>query len=184
MAVWVPAGLLLTTLSLSACGDNSGNTEAPTRADTGRPANTASTSGTPTGSASGSAQAGGSPQDQAAVTANFTRFFDTKTPQSEAITLLQNGPVFATVIAEQAASPQSKGSSVSVSKVNVISPDKATVTFSVLINGQPVLPNQGGWAVKQDGRWKVAAQTFCGLVSMGGPTPAACADPKNTALPD
>ena len=69
-----------------------------------------------------------------------------------------------------------------VSNVSVLSPNRASVTFSIIYGGKPVVANQGGWAVK-DGTWKVAGTTFCGLVSLSGTTPIACHTVKGTSLP-
>jgi hypothetical protein len=69
--------------------------------------------------------------------------------------------------------------SAKVTKVTLVSPTQAKVTYSILESGQPVLSNQTGVAVYQDGTWKVGIASFCGLLAMenGGKTsslPAAC----------
>ena len=66
-----------------------------------------------------------------------------------------------------------------VTKVTMVSPSQAKVTYSILIGGQPALSNQSGVAVYQDGTWKVGLASFCGLLALenGGKTsglPAAC----------
>jgi len=110
---------------------------------------------------------------------NWTTFFDPKTPVDKRIALLENGQTFAPVIKSQAGSALASQASASVSKVAVTTPDQATVGYSILVGGQPVLPNQSGTAVYQDGMWKVGASSFCGLLTVesGGSAaslPAAC----------
>jgi hypothetical protein len=70
-----------------------------------------------------------------------------------------------------------------VSSVALQSPNVANVIFTLSSNGSPLLPNNPGLAVKQDGVWKLAAQTFCGLAAAAGPAPAACGDTSITNLP-
>jgi hypothetical protein len=38
--------------------------------------------------------------------------------------------------------------------------------------------------VRENGKWKVAAQTFCTLLVLEGTAPPACKDPAITALPN
>ncbi|HEY5248892.1 MAG TPA: hypothetical protein VIJ15_10655 [Dermatophilaceae bacterium] len=52
---------------------------------------------------------------------------------------------------------------------------KATVVYSILLSGTPVLVDTTGAAVRDGGRWKVAGATFCGLLSAQGVQPPACA---------
>jgi len=87
--------------------------------------------------------------------------------------------VFSSVIKAQAGSSLASQASSKVTKVTVVSPDEAKVTYSILVAGQPALSNQAGLAVYQDGTWKVGVGSFCGLLALenGGKTsslPAAC----------
>jgi hypothetical protein len=114
---------------------------------------------------------------------NWTTFFDPKTPVDKRIALLENGHTFAPVIKSQAGSALASQASASVSKVAVTAPDQAMVGYSILLGGQPVLANQSGTAVYQDGMWKVGAASFCGLLTVesGGSAaslPAACKAPS------
>lgn len=176
----LPVLCLALAFPLGACS-SSKKVSASSPPGTTTPASTSSAPTSPPTSAasSGPALTG----EAAAVKTAFEKFFALDTPQAEAVTLLQNGPTFTAVIAEQAASPLSKGSSIQVTGVSGVTATKAAVTFTVLINGSPVLSGQGGWAVKEGGRWKVAATTFCTLVSLGGSMPTPCMDAKATALP-
>jgi len=107
-----------------------------------------------TASASGSAIA--------QVTADWQAFFDAKTPVARRVELLQNGQVFAAVIKAQAGSALASSASAKVTKVTLVSPAQAKVTYSILVGGTPELKNQTGAAILQDGRWKVGDASFCG----------------------
>jgi hypothetical protein len=106
-------------------------------------------------------------------------FFDAKTPVTRRVALLQDGSEFAAVIKSMAGSSLASEASAKVSKVTVVSPAEAKVSYSILVSGSPALPNQAGTAVYQDGTWKVGVASFCGLLALenGGSTkslPAAC----------
>ena len=47
-------------------------------------------------------------------------------------------------------------------------PENADVKWTLLMNGAPVLPDQSGNAIQQDGTWKVSATTFCTLLAIQG----------------
>lgn len=108
------------------------------------------------------------------ITDAFVTFFDGNTPADKKITLVENGSTFATAITQQASSPMAAGSTAAVADVKLDDTTNATVTYSILINGSPALPNQNGKAVNIDGQWKVAAATYCGLLKIQGAAPAGC----------
>ncbi|HTS96006.1 MAG TPA: hypothetical protein VMI33_05255 [Streptosporangiaceae bacterium] len=131
-------------------------------------------------SASSSSTSSAAAADAKTIAANWTAFFSPKTPVAQRISLLQDGQQFATVIRTQAAAGGlAAGATAKVTKVTVISPQQAAVTYTILLDGQPALSNQSGTAVYQDGTWKVGLASFCGLLSLenSGDTsklPAAC----------
>ncbi|WP_280293636.1 hypothetical protein [Nocardia abscessus] len=108
-----------------------------------------------------------------AVTDAYTSFFDPATPAEQRLATLEKGDAFAPTIQAQAAGPQS-GTSVTVSGVKLVDPTHAEVTYTLLLGGNPVLPNQIGSAVQDNGRWKVAATTFCSLLKLQGATAPVC----------
>jgi hypothetical protein len=118
-----------------------------------------------------------------AVTTSFVRFFDPTVAAAERLTLIQDGQAFSQAIATQASSAFAKAASVKVSKVTVTSDKRATVVYTILLSGSPVLSNQVGYAVQEDGKWKVAGQTFCELLAVQGPLPAVCKMAPATTLP-
>jgi len=168
---FVSAVLLAFTLGggLAACGSGGGG---PT------PSTTPPTSAAPSTSSASSGVAA----DVSAITANWTAFFNAKTPTSQRVNLLQNGQTFASVLQAQAGSSLASQASAKVTKVTVITTAQAAVTYDILVAGQPVLSNQSGTAVYQDGTWKVGDASFCGLLTLenSGSTsslPAACKSP-------
>jgi hypothetical protein len=153
------AGLvLITVLVVAACG-SAASSSSPT------PSTTPSTSSSSTSS---------SAADK--VKADWQAFFAGTTPAQTKITLLQNGQAFSKTIQTQAASPIAKGTQAQVTAVKVVSPTKATVTYSILVNGQPALTGQTGVAVLEGGTWKVGKASFQALLAMeqqaGGASPS------------
>lgn len=113
----------------------------------------------------------------AAVTDVYQRFFDGASSADQKIALLENGQGFADTIRAQADSPIAKGTKAAVSSVTAAGADHADVVFTISLNGTPALPDQPGSAVLIGGGWKVAAATFCALLSLEtqGKPPAPCA---------
>src|SRR5690348_1369345 len=107
---------------------------------------------------------GGSAASQ--IAANWTTFFNAKTPVAKRVALLQDGQKFATIIHSQAGGGLAASATAKVTKVTVTSPSQAKVTYSILIGGQPALANQTGGAVKEGGTWKVGLASFCGLLTL------------------
>lgn len=117
---------------------------------------------------------------EAAVKANWTKFFDGKTPAAQKAELLQNGQQFAPLIDEQDQSKTAEATTAKVTKV-AINGSTATVTYTVYINGSPALQNQQGQAVLVNGTWKVSDAAFCGLLEMSGVTPPNCPKPAGSS---
>jgi hypothetical protein len=155
---------------MAACGGN-GSSSAPT--------SPAPTSAAPAPSASSSSSSAAVAGDEKTIAANWTAFFNPKTPVAKRVSLLQDGSQFASIIRAQAGGGLAAAASAQVTKVTVISTSQAGVTYNILLDGQPALKNQSGTAVFQGGTWKVGVQSFCGLLSLenSGDTsklPAAC----------
>jgi hypothetical protein len=175
-ALTVLAGVAL-GLSLAACGSSGTGSSATSTP----PASSASSSSgtTASASASSSAPAAASSAAAATIAANWTAFFNAKTPVAQRISLLQDGQQFASIIKSQAGGGLAAAASAKVTKVTVTSPTQATVGYNIVLAGQTALANQSGTAVLQGGAWKVGLSSFCGLLSLeaGGKTtglPAAC----------
>lgn len=145
---------------VTACGSS------PSPGASSKPATSA-----PAASASSSATA--------VIAANWTAFFNAKTPVAKRVSLLQDGQALAPVIKAQAGSGLASQATAKVTKVSLVSATQAKVTYSILVSGQPALSHQTGIAVYSGGTWKIGVASFCGLLALenGGKTsslPAAC----------
>lgn len=133
-----------------------------------------SSGGSPAASSS-AASTSASSGAQAQITANWEAFFSPNTSLQRSVQILQNGKQFESALRGQAGSSLAKQASAKVTKVELTSPTRATVTFSILLGGQPVLQGQQGIALKVNGVWQVSDQSFCSLLQLQGKPPPACA---------
>jgi hypothetical protein len=110
---------------------------------------------------------------KAAITANWQRFFLPTTSIPDRVALLENGASLQQALEERAKDPLMQQASAVVKQVDLTAADRATVTYDVLLNGTVALADSQGVAVLQDGVWKVGADSFCALISLGatGPIP-------------
>jgi hypothetical protein len=109
----------------------------------------------------------------ATITANWEEFFLPTTSIDDRVALLENGESLRQALVLRAADPLQQQASAKVKKVELTAPDRATVTYDVSLNGVVALADSQGTAVLQAGVWKVGAESFCALVSLGatGPIP-------------
>lgn len=108
---------------------------------------------------------------RAEITANWEKFFRATATIAEREALLENGSQYVAALTERSKDPLQAQASAKVTAVEVTGPDRATVTYDVSLNGNVALPGAQGVAVLQEGVWKVSAQSFCSLVSLGAPGP-------------
>ena len=169
----IAAALLL---AASACGGGSSKPSSSSTTTTPpSSSSSSSSSGTTSSSTSSSPSASASgPADPATATTqikqNWQSFFDPKTAIADKEKYLQNGAVLAPLLQAFAADPRVGQVSAAVSNVAFTSPTAATVTYALSLQGTVVEPNATGKAVFQDGTWKVADSTLCGLVALTGDT--------------
>ena len=133
-----------------------------------------STSSTSSGLKTRPSSAAGAAATEAQIKKNWTEFFSPSTPASTRASLLQNGTQFGRVISAQSTSSLAKHSSAKVTDVKLISPTMATVTYTIMLSGKPVLPNSKGTAVKTNGTWQVSDSSFCQLLKLEGGAPPGC----------
>ncbi len=107
----------------------------------------------------------------AQITANWQRFFDHTTALADREALLENGPSYAAALITRSKDPLQAQASATVKSVALTAGDRATVTYDVSLNGAVALPDAQGEAVRQGGVWKVSAQSFCSLVTLGAASP-------------
>jgi hypothetical protein len=112
---------------------------------------------------------------RATITQNWETFFDGSTPTAQRVALLQNGDQFTSTIASIGSSSLAKSATAKVTSVRLTGPDKATVTFTILLGGTPVVAGLKGQAVLVDGTWKVGIASLCQLASLEGLKPQGCA---------
>jgi hypothetical protein len=139
-----------------------------------------------TGDSVSQSAAGGSRPDAAtkqAITKAFKLFFDTDTSVTASVGVLQHGPKFRKTLAAESNSPSAKGITAKVSKIALQGDDLAQVTFTLMTGSSPLLPDVPGYAVREAGKWKVAAQTFCRLLTLEGTAPSFCKNKSIIALP-
>lgn len=152
--------MALTATAVLGCGDSTDDAAAATSAPAA------------TGSA---APAAASPEVQKEITDAFVTFFDGKSPAATRAGLVEKGDAFAPMLEGMAADPRASGTSVTVAAVQLVDDKTADVTYTLLLGGNPVLPDQSGQAIKEGDTWKVAAMTFCSLLAVQGsgePNPA------------
>ncbi len=116
---------------------------------------------------------------ESVIAANWEAFFSPKTPVDQKINLLQDGQQIASYVKAQASSSLAAQASAKVTSVTLVSSTRAKVVYTILENGKPMLSNQTGVSVYQDGTWKVGLASFCSLMALdaGGKTsslPSAC----------
>jgi hypothetical protein len=149
-------------VTITACGGNS-----PSSSNTSQPATSAP------------ASAGASGNAVSQITANWETFFSPASSVSKRVSLLQDGTQVQSAVQSLLGSSFASQASAKVTNVTVNSPTQATVTYNILLSGKPVLKNQTGTAVLENGIWKVGVSSFCSLAALanGGKTtglPAPC----------
>jgi len=165
-------GLVLVT-AMSACSSGSSSSSSSTAAAAPSTSASAAASSSP-------AASGGSSSAVAEITANWTTFFNSSTPNSKRVQLLQNGSQFSSAITAFAASPLAAAVTSKVDSVSLSSATKAKVKYDLSAMGTTVASGASGSAVLQDGTWKVGDDVFCGLLTEAKsagitiPVPAAC----------
>ncbi|MEV4241494.1 hypothetical protein AB0J47_40760 [Nocardia sp. NPDC049737] len=109
-----------------------------------------------------------------AISDAYILFFDGKAAPDKRAAGVERGSEFLTLLQGQAADPQAQSTSVTVSAVKLTGAGHADVTYTLLMGGNPVLPDQTGEAIQEAGQWKVAATTYCALMALQGGKSTAC----------
>ena len=167
-------GLLAVVVGITGCG---GSQSAPGAVSSPSLSGAATPTARPSTSAANSTTI-------AAIKTSYLEFFNPATSLPEAMTVLQDGPAFKATLMRQAQSSFAKATTVTVSTVTLDSPNKATVVYTILLSGAPVLVDTTGLSIREGGRWKVAGATFCGLLAAQGPRPPICAQATATSAPN
>lgn len=162
-----PALGLVLAAAITACSGSSSSSSSPPASPPAAPKSAAASPSSGAGSGSSSAAT-------ATIKSNWEKFFKGSTPNSERVSLLQNGQTFAKTISAMSALGSS--ASAKVSSVQVTSSKRATVTYTVYLGKTAALPNAKGVAVLENGTWKVSDASFCQLLTLqnGGKAPSVC----------
>ena len=171
LAPMLVVALALTVAACSSSGSSTSAATSPSAASA--PAAPASlVSSAPVSSSAPSA--GGNSAAVAQITANWEKFFNSSTPNSERVTLLQNGNAFSGAMSSFISLAPGLGAT--VTNVTLNSATSATVTYNLTAGGSSLLSGQTGTAVYENGVWKVGDASLCGLLKLvpGGSEPAAC----------
>jgi hypothetical protein len=140
-----------------------------------------SSSGGPTSSAGGDTANAATTK---AIKHAYTVFFNSRETTAHAVASLQHGSKFRSSIISEGKSNYGKQKTVAtVSSVKLIRPKLADVAFTVKVAGHTVLPDSHGFAVREGGKWRVAAKTYCSLLTLEGTAPPVCKNKSITALP-
>ena len=164
-------GLVLVT-AMSACSSGSSSSSST--------ASTAPSTSASAATSSSPAASGGTSSAVAEITANWTTFFNSSTPNSKRVQLLENGSQFSSAITAFAASPLAAAVTSKVDSVSLSSATQAKVKYDLSAMGATVASGASGTAVLQDGTWKVGDEVFCGLLTEAKsagitiPVPSAC----------
>lgn len=112
---------------------------------------------------------------KAQIKTNWATFFNSATPHSTAVKLLQNGANLGPAVkfAARLAKKEKLKEAAKVTQIGFPTPTTATIIYNLYGNkkgtetGTPLLANSNGQAVLDGGVWKVAQITFCTLVDLG-----------------
>jgi hypothetical protein len=159
-------GLVLIT-AMSACSSGSSSTQNPQNAQGSFSAAASSVrpSAPSAPAVPPSAGTGGSSSAVSEITTNWNTFFNSSTPNSKRVQLLENGEQFSSAINSLSSTPLASGLSSKVDSVSVTSATKATVKYDLSALGQTVAKGSTGSSVLQNGTWKVGDDVFCGLLT-------------------
>lgn len=119
----------------------------------------------------------------AAIKNAYAKFFAPDTPEQVSLGLLQNGAAFKATIEKQGQGDYAQKSSAKVTSVSLASADVAKVVYTIYVGDQPMLPDQPGYAVRENGTWQVAEHTFCQLLTLENSAPAECQTPAGMNPP-
>jgi hypothetical protein len=106
-----------------------------------------------------------------AITANWEEFFSPSETIQQREALLENGPSYEQALIQRAQDPRQATAKAKVKSVELTPPDRATVTYDVYLGDTVALPDAQGFAVLQDGVWKVSGESFCALMTLASTDP-------------
>ena len=156
-------GLVLIT-AMSACSSSASSSSTPGSSASATAPASAPSSAQSAPSVAPSAS-GGSGSAVSEITTNWNTFFNSSTPNSKRVALLENGEQFATALNQLSSTPLASGLTSKVNSVSVTSSTKASVKYDLSALGQTVAKGATGSSVLQNGTWKVGDDVFCSLLT-------------------
>jgi hypothetical protein len=181
VAVSIVAVSIVAVAGCSSSGGKAGGHSTSLATGASATASSGASSSMSSGASSGASSGPVDPATKAAITKAYTTFFANTSTLAQSVAALQHGSAFQAALAAEAQSSYAQKSSATVTSVSLVSPDVANVAFTINAAGIK-LPTQGK-AVRENGTWKVAAQTFCNLLGMEGHAPPQCKDSALVSLP-
>lgn len=170
------AAVLATAACTTTSTSSSSSAQPPTTSAVVSPTPPPTAPPTSAPASTGASGSGASSGAVAQITTNWMAFFNSATPTSQRVMLLQNGSTFSSAISAFASNPLAANVTAKVKSVTVTSSTQATVAYDLDgPGGVALLANQSGTAVLESGTWKVGDASFCGLLTLaGGTLPSAC----------
>ena len=101
----------------------------------------------------------------------WERFFAPTATVDERVAALEGGETLRAAVEQRAFDPLQAHASAQVAKVDLVATDRAVVTYDVFLDASVALSAAQGFAVREGGVWKVSAESFCALVSLGASAP-------------
>lgn len=157
------------TIGAAGCGSSGGSAGQATSTDqsaTEQSASRASTTGAAGSDGGGADSSGLTSAERQTITTAFEKFFDGQSDAETKLGQIQDPDRFADTINAQAGLDIAKSTTVKVGDVDKVAPGRAAVTYTILMNDDPVLADQHGYAVREDDEWKVSASSFCTLLTL------------------
>ncbi|MCU1463169.1 MAG: rane protein [Acidimicrobiales bacterium] len=106
-------------------------------------------------------------QAKAEITTDWETFFNEHTTVDQAVLLMENGEKHRAFRQMSVDKGQTKGTTAKVEKIEFEDANTAVVTFTLFLNGAPVLPHATGRAVRVNGKWLVSEEYNCSLEALG-----------------
>lgn len=161
-------------VAAAGCGSSGGTGGQTTVTGPSGTHETATGTATPGGGTAGAS--GLKSSDEQAITTAFEKFFDGQSDAQTKLGQIQDPDRFADTIHAQAGLDIAKSTTVQVGDMDKVAPGRAAVTYTILMDDKPVLPDQHGYAVRESGEWKVSASSFCTLLTLenDGTPPQEC----------
>ena len=161
--------LVVVALSLiAACGGGSTATSSTTAAPVTTAATTTTVEATTT---TAPASTTTTVDAKTAIAANWEEFFSPSETIQQREALLENGASYEQALIQRSQDPRQATAKAKVKSVELTPPDRATVTYDVYLGDTVALPDAQGFAVLQDGVWKVSGESFCALMTLASTDP-------------